>query len=134
MKSNMSPLKKEVPTDGILSPTYPKCPFRNIITRFGDKWSLIILMGISGSESPIRFSELERHIPDISSRVLSSCLRTLEADNLVSRKVYPVVPPKVEYTLTEVGSSLIPHLQALASWANDHYDEVINHRIRYNKR
>ena len=134
MKSNMSPLKKEVPTDGILSPTYPKCPFRNIITRFGDKWSLIILMVISGSESPIRFSELERHIPDISSRVLSSCLRTLEADNLVSRKVYPVVPPKVEYTLTEVGSSPIPHLQALASWANDHYDEVINHRIRYNKR
>lgn len=135
MKNNpTSTLKAQLPADGILSPAYPKCPFRNVISRFGDKWSLIILMVISGTPSPLRFSELERHIPDISSRVLSSCLRTLEADDLISRKVYPVVPPRVEYTLTEVGTSLIPHLQALADWANSHYDQVIAHRARYNKK
>lgn len=126
--------KTQMPTNGILAPDYPTCPFRNVITRFGDKWSLLILYVLHTSGEPIRFSELERCIPDISSRVLSSCLRTLEADDLVSRKIYPVVPPKVEYSLTEVGKSLIPHLQALTSWAIDNFNHVIEHRAKYNKK
>jgi DNA-binding HxlR family transcriptional regulator len=124
--------KKDKTKEGILSPDYPTCPFRNVITRFGDKWSLLILYILNNSKAPIRFSELARSIPDISSRVLSSCLRTLEADDLVSRKVYPEVPPKVEYSLTELGHTLMPHLTALTEWAIENYDHVIEHRKNYN--
>jgi DNA-binding HxlR family transcriptional regulator len=123
----------QMPTDGILAPEYPTCPFRNVISRFGDKWSLLILYVLNANSNPIRFSELERSIPDISSRVLSSCLRALEADDLIMRKVYPEVPPRVEYALTEVGRSLIPHLEALTAWAIEHFDHVISHRAQYNR-
>jgi DNA-binding HxlR family transcriptional regulator len=126
--------KKDTHTDGILSPDYPTCPFRNIISRFGDKWSLLILYVLNSAENPLRFSELERSIPDISSRVLSSCLRALEADDLVSRKVYAEVPPRVEYSLTELGNTLMPHLNALTAWAIEHFDHVISHRAKYQKR
>ena len=70
--------KTQMPTNGILAPDYPTCPFRNVITRFGDKWSLLILYVLHTSGAPIRFNELEKSIPDISSRVLSSCLRTFK--------------------------------------------------------
>lgn len=119
---------------GIIPTDYKTCPFRNVISRFGDKWSLLILYVLNHSDAPLRFSELERSIPDISSRVLSSCLRTLEADDLVTRKIYPVVPPKVEYSLTEVSKSLIPHIEALASWATDNFNHVIDHRTKYTKK
>jgi DNA-binding HxlR family transcriptional regulator len=121
------------PDDGILSREYPTCPFRNIISRFGDKWSLLILYNLSTNETPMRFSELERSIPDISSRVLSTCLRALEADDLVHREIYPEVPPRVEYSLTELSRSLIPHLNALTAWAIEHFDHVIAHRKMYSK-
>lgn len=134
MKNNSVAPKTQMPANGILAPDYPTCPFRNIITRFGDKWSLLILYVLNASAEPLRFSELEKSIPDISSRVLSSCLRTLEADDLISRKVYPVVPPKVEYSLTETSLSLVPHLQALTGWAIEHFDHVIEHRAKYNKK
>jgi DNA-binding HxlR family transcriptional regulator len=123
----------KVEENGILSPDYPTCPFRNIISRFGDKWSLLILYVLNNAGGPIRFSELERNIPDISSRVLSSCLRTLEADDLVARKVYPEVPPKVEYSLTRLGTTLMPHLEALTQWAIENFDHVVAHRARYNR-
>jgi DNA-binding HxlR family transcriptional regulator len=126
--------QKAKPADGILSADYPLCPFRNVISRFSDKWSLLILYVLSSSERPLRFSELERQIADISSRVLSSCLRTLEADDLVSRKVYPEVPPKVEYSLTPLGRTLIPHLVSLTNWAIENFDHVVAHRARYEKK
>lgn len=134
MKNNMTTPKSTIPANGILSPDFPTCPFRNIITRFGDKWSLLILYVLYKNGNPIRFSELERNIPDISSRVLSSCLRTLEADNLVNRKIYPVVPPKVEYSLTELSKTLIPHLEGLTSWAIENFDQITKHRAKYNRK
>ena len=88
------------------------CPIRNVIARFGSKWALLTLL-IIGEQVVVRFNELGRLIPDVSSRVLSSTLRTLEADGLVERKVYAVVPPKVEYRLTEVGESLLPLISQL---------------------
>lgn len=88
------------------------CPIRNVVARFGDKWSLLVLLVIEG-EGTVRFNELRRIIPDISTRVLSSTLKTLEADGLINRKVYAQVPPKVEYTLTETGKSLIPIINQL---------------------
>ena len=94
------------------------CPIRNIVARFGNKWSLLVVVLLSEREAT-RFNELCRAIPDISSRVLSSTLKMLEADGLVSRTVYPEVPPKVEYTLTELGVSLKPVLDAM-HWGEEY--------------
>lgn len=76
------------------------CPIRNVVARFGNKWSFLVMLTINEKEI-VRFNELCKLIPDISSRVLSETLRVLEADDLIKRKVYPVVPPKVEYRLTD---------------------------------
>lgn len=91
------------------------CPVRNVIARFGNKWALLVILILSENKV-LRFSELKKMIPDVSSRMLSSTLRTLEADGLVSRKVYPEVPPKVEYSLTETGLSLVPFIVQLTEW------------------
>lgn len=106
------------------------CPVRNVIARFGNKWSLLTLLVI-GEQGVVRFNELSRLIPDISSRVLSSTLRTLEADGLIDRKVYAVVPPKVEYRLTDVGKSLLPLIRQLTEWAQTNMKKVMNHRQEY---
>lgn len=106
------------------------CPIRNVVARFGDKWSLLVLLDID-SGGVVRFNELSRMIPDISTRVLSSTLKTLEADGLVSRKVYAQVPPKVEYSLTETGKSLIPLIMQLTEWAQANMTKVMRHRKEY---
>lgn len=106
------------------------CPVRNVIARFGNKWALLTLL-IIGEQKVVRFNELSRLIPDVSSRVLSSTLRTLEADGLVDRKVYAEVPPKVEYRLTEVGKSLLPLIQQLTEWAQTNMKRVMTHRKEY---
>lgn len=106
------------------------CPIRNVIARFGNKWALLTVP-IIGEQGVVRFNELSRLIPDVSSRVLSSTLRTLEADGFIDRKVYAVVPPKVEYRLTEVGESLLPLIQQLTEWAQTNMKKVISHRKDY---
>lgn len=106
------------------------CPVRNVIARFGSKWAILTLLVIGGQDV-VRFNELNRLIPDISSRVLSSTLRTLEADGLIERKVYAEVPPKVEYRLTEVGKSLLPLIQQLTDWALNNMKTVMDHRKEY---
>lgn len=106
------------------------CPIRNVVSRFGDKWSLLVLLVIDGN-GVVRFNELGRMIPDISTRVLSTTLKTLEADGLIGRKVYAQVPPKVEYRLTDTGRSLIPLIMQLTEWAQTHMKDVFAHRRRY---
>jgi hypothetical protein len=108
------------------------CPIRNVVARFGDKWSLLVLLVIN-SEGVVRFNELGRKIPDISTRVLSTTLKTLEADALISRKVYVQVPPKVEYALTDTGKSLIPLIMQLTDWARQNMKHMMSHRSRYEK-
>lgn len=106
------------------------CPIRNVVARFGDKWSLLVLLVINGA-GVVRFNELGRMIPDISTRVLSTTLKTLEADGLIDRKVYAQVPPKVEYTLTDTGRSLIPLIMQLTEWAQRNMKNVMTNRRRY---
>lgn len=106
------------------------CPIRNVVSRFGDKWSLLVLLVID-SNGIVRFNELGRMIPDISTRVLSNTLKNLEADGLVDRKVYAQVPPKVEYSLTETGKSLIPLIMQLTRWAQENMSGVLAHRKKY---
>lgn len=106
------------------------CPIRNVVARFGDKWSLLVLLVINEA-GIVRFNELGRMIPDISTRVLSTTLKTLDADGLIDRKVYAQVPPKVEYTLTETGRSLIPLIMQLTEWAQQNMKNVMTNRRRY---
>lgn len=106
------------------------CPIRNVIARFGNKWALLTVL-IIGEQGIVRFNELSRLIPDVSSRVLSSTLRTLEADGFIDRKVYAVVPPKVEYRLTDVGKSLLPLIKQLTEWAQANMRRVMDHRKEY---
>lgn len=106
------------------------CPVRNVIARFGNKWALLVILILSENKV-LRFSELKKMIPDVSSRMLSSTLRTLEADGLVSRKVYPEVPPKVEYSLTETGLSLVSFIVQLTEWAQKHMKSIVKHREEF---
>ncbi len=106
------------------------CPVRNVIARFGNKWALLVVLILSENDV-LRFNELGKLIPDVSSRVLSSTLRTLVADGLVDRKVYPVVPPKVEYSLTETGRTLVPFITQLTEWAQQHMKSIIRHREEF---
>lgn len=103
------------------------CPVRNVIARFGNKWALLVIILLSESKV-LRFNELCRQIPDVSSRVLSGTLKTLEADGLIARKVYPVVPPKVEYRLTPIGSSLVPLITQLTEWAQTNMQTIMKQR------
>ena len=106
------------------------CPVRLVLARFGDKWSLLVILLLHRHET-VRFNELCRLIPDVSSRVLSGTLKTLEADALVSRKVYPEVPPKVEYRLTELGRSLVPLILQLTEWAQTNIKKIVEHRREF---
>ena len=97
---------------------FPDCPIRNILARLCDKWSLLVIFTLDRSGEPtMRFKALQRAIPDISQKMLTVTLRTLEEDGYVTRTVYPEVPPRVEYALTERTRSLLPHIDALIGWA-----------------
>ena len=99
------------------------CHIRNVISHYTSKGGLLILFVLSENELT-RFSEIGRAIPDLSPKVLSSTLKRLETDGLIVRKVYPEVPPRVEYALTSLGMSLIPVLESLVGWAVENYDGV----------
>ncbi len=105
------------------------CPVRHILDRFGDKWSMLILSTIH-ERGVIRFGELGRAIPDISQKMLTTTLRTLETDGYISRHVYAEIPPRVEYSMTELGETLIPHLDSLVAWALAHRGDVETARAK----
>lgn len=118
-----------------LSPVLPgtdhaqQCPVRDVLDRIGDRWSFLTLLTLATGTH--RFTELNRAIGDISKRVLAQTLRSLEEDGFISRRIYATVPPKVEYTLTELGTSLVSQIEPLAEWASAHHDEVKKSRKRF---
>ncbi len=109
-----------------------QCPVRNVIDRIGDKWSVLILLLLEDAEV-MRFNELYKYIETISQKMLAVTLKTLEADGLVERTVYPQIPPKVEYRLTTRGKSLLPHLHGLVKWANTNLNDIKESRNKYNE-
>lgn len=109
---------------------YPNCPIRNVLSRIGDKWSMLILFTLE-SHPTIRFKELQRNIPDISQKILTATLKTLEADGLIKREVFPEVPPRVEYSLTAKGLSLLPLIDNLLTWASDNMEDIIASRKQF---
>jgi DNA-binding HxlR family transcriptional regulator len=106
------------------------CPVRNVLERFGDKWSLLVLMLLE-DEKVLRFSEISGYIQSISQKMLAVTLKSLEADGLVKRTVFPQIPPKVEYELTLLGRSLLPHLHSLAQWAVENMEEIKVSRLQH---
>ena len=109
------------------------CPIRNVVARFGNKWAFLVIMLLS-ENGTTRFNQLRKLIPDISTKMLSSTLSVLEADGLVSRKVYPEVPPRVEYALTATGQSLVPLILQLTEWAQSHMQSILQHRSAYEQK
>lgn len=99
------------------------CPACGIIDRFGDKWSLRILV-LLNNNGTMRFNEIFKQTPGISQKMLSTSLKSLEADKLINRKMYPEIPPRVEYKLTPLGESLMSPLENLITWAIQHAEEI----------
>lgn len=109
------------------------CPFvREVLTRVGDKWTVLVIVLLGDGTK--RFSELRRAIGSISQRMLTLTLRGLERDGLVVREVFPTVPPKVQYTLTPLGKTLLKTLRDLAGWAADNRDEIERARANFDNR
>ena len=115
----------------VIDPLFPQCPVRNVLSRIGDRWSLLVLLALHDKAEVMRFSDLCKAIPDVSQKMLTSTLRKLEADDLLSRTIYPEVPPRVEYKLTKRGKTLIPLLNQLVDWSLDNMDAIIRHREKY---
>ena len=105
------------------------CPIRDVLDCIGDRWSLLTLTALSNGT--LRFTELKRSIGDISQRMLALTLRTLERDGYISRKVYPTIPPKVEYSLTALGKSLLTKIEPLIVWAVKNHSHVRKARETY---
>lgn len=108
------------------------CPIRDIIARLSDKWSLLVLITLSWNGT-MRFNEIHKTMEDISQRMLTVTLRSLEADGLVNRQIYPEVPPRVEYKLTNLGESLLPALSILLDWAKSNTDVILTSRKQFEK-
>lgn len=106
---------------------YPTCPIRNVLSRIGDKWSLLVILTLNAG-GVIRFKELQRQIPDISQKMLTVTLRTLEEDGFVNRKVFAEVPLRVEYSLTNRAITLIPHIDGMILWAKENMTNIISDR------
>jgi DNA-binding HxlR family transcriptional regulator len=100
-----------------------------VLDRVGDKWTahVVALLGTG----TMRFSDIRRTVEGISPRMLTVTLRALERDGLISRRVYPVIPPRVEYTLTQLGESLLDVVRELIDWSADHTSDILAARQRY---
>lgn len=107
------------------------CPIRDVLAQIGDKWSVLILFALV--DGPDRFNSIKSRVVNISQRMLTQTLRGLEREGYVSRTVYPEVPVKVEYELTELGKNLVKPLYQLVTWAETHHDEIKQSRQHYDK-
>jgi DNA-binding HxlR family transcriptional regulator len=114
---------KDGATYSVLS---PGCPSRLVLDRIADKWTAIIIQILA--RGALRYSALQRQIGDISQKVLTQTLRSLERDGLVRRKVHPDAAPRVEYSLTPLGHTLLEPLQTLCRWTEKHLAELEAHR------
>lgn len=112
---------------------FPGCPIRNVLSRVGDKWSLLVLHTLDNSHNSMRFSALQRALPDVSQKVLTTTLRALEEDGFVVRTVYPEVPPRVDYRMTERADHFMQACYPMLQWAVDNAEDIISDRKRHKK-
>jgi DNA-binding HxlR family transcriptional regulator len=118
-------------TAGDWDPYTRDCPSRRLLDRIGDRWTVLIVGSLDAG--PRRFSAIAAEVEGISQKMLTQTLRSLERDGFVSRTAYPVVPPHVEYELTELGRSLQHPLRELERWAVEHMDAVVRQQERYDR-
>ena len=111
----------------ITDPIIQDCPIRNVLSHICGKWSLLVIYAMRQSNS-IRFNALNRAIPDISQKVLTSTLRSLETDGFVTRQIYAEVPPRVEYSLTDRARSFIPVVENMIAWTQDNMAGILKDR------
>ena len=104
----------------------------DVLDRVGDKWSVLVVVMLG--DGPTRFNELRRSIASISQRMLTLTLRALERDGLVTRTVFPTIPPRVEYELTKLGRSLLEPVGALGHWARDNHAKIVEARRKFDAR
>ena len=104
----------------------------SVFARVGDKWSMLVITLLGNG--PRRFNELKRMVGGISQRMLTLTLRGLERDGLVTRTVFPTIPPRVDYELTDLGRGLWQPVEALGKWASDHQSEIEGARARFDGR
>lgn len=114
-------------------PTNFGCPVRDILARVSDKWSMHTIIMLGNAEK-LRFTELKKNIDGISQRMLTVTLRALEEDGFLTREVFPEIPPRVEYRLTDLGRSLLKQLIHLSDWANENMDTVLKQRKRFSEK
>lgn len=107
------------------------CPIRNVLDRFGDKWSILVILILGEKNGAMRFNEIIHAVGDISQKMLTVTVRSLEADGLVSRRHYPEIPPRVEYSLTDMGISLLPHIDGLTKWAIKNQESIVKTRKKF---
>ncbi|MFI9250382.1 winged helix-turn-helix transcriptional regulator [Streptomyces sp. NPDC053069] len=108
------------------------CPSRQILDVLANKWTMLVMGALSGG--PMRFGELRRRLDGITQKMLTQTLRTLERDGLVTRTVYPTIPPKVEYAATELGESVTALMHAIRTWSEENINAVLDARDAYDAR
>lgn len=106
------------------------CPVKDIMATYGDKWSMYTIL-LLGQHKKMRFNEMRSAITDISQRMLAVTLRSLEHDGMISRTLFPEIPPRVEYCLTELGDSLLKQILEFATWAEANFDTIMKARKKY---
>jgi DNA-binding HxlR family transcriptional regulator len=107
---------------------------RELLTKIGDKWTIFVILSLDLLGGRARFSELERSVPGISQRMLSTTLKNLERDGLVIRELFPQVPPRVEYEITHLGKSLLRPTQGLVDWAKENWESVREAQTKFDAR
>lgn len=106
---------------------YEYCKAAPMLEWLGNKWALVVLVKIAESE-PVRFNELYRNIPSVSEKVLSQVLKQLATDGIILRQLYPAVPPRVEYSVADLGKTLLPRVEALMKWGQDNFEQIMINR------
>ncbi|MEV0248577.1 helix-turn-helix domain-containing protein [Nocardia sp. NPDC050712] len=106
-----------------------ECPARHLLDRIADKWVSLVINALA--EGPQRYSDLHRRLASVSQKMLTQTLRNLERDGLLTRTMAPAAPVRVDYELTELGVSLLPVMQAIKGWAENHMDQVLEPRQAY---
>ena len=110
----------------------PDCPTRLVLDRIGDKWTVLVVLLLS--DGPLRFSELRGNVGRVAPKVLTQTLRRMERDGLITRAVYAEVPPRVEYTLTDLGTSLIEPIAVIGDWAEVNVGQITAAQAAYDAR
>ena len=133
MSTLLKPAHTDLPAPRMPDPDHADCRgVASILSRVGDKWSVLVIMMLS--DGPKRFNELKRMINGISQRMLTLTLRGLERDGLVTRTIFPTIPPRVDYELTDLGRGLSQPVEALGQWAKDHLVQIESARSHFDKR